>query len=132
MKAVCLLTLSFCVYAAFQSSCKKQTSIPNCGCDGQREDSFSYVNGAIYYESINYFTRRPEYVLEYFKGTDVDYYYVCDTTFPALQSLMDTNRIISHQVTFSGAVENFCTNDTLGNIVGDSAYYIRLSDLTLY
>jgi hypothetical protein len=107
MKYLLCFVIIFTVSTSFLE-CKKSKA-QSCGCDSPIMETYNSVIGKLSYNA---------YLKQYFilgGGNSIDgrENYICDTSFPGLQPFLDSARIFSPTVTFSGQVRNFCFSDTL-------------------
>lgn len=131
MKSMLLLFIaSIAIITITNSGCHKSNSNPDCGCDSQPLQSITNISGILSYStrgSSPYNTIQKQYVITTGVPGLLSDYFVCDTSFFQLQSIIDTNRNIVYPVVFSGTVKKFCSNDTL--IYLDFNYNIQLTNI---
>lgn len=98
-KAGCCLFI-FCLFF-WLASCKKKA--PDCGCAAPNIDTLTNVPGAL---SYNKSIGKYEIITEGF-GDEIDNY-ICNTDFSALRDKLDSAKITTIHVKFSGFVKAYC------------------------
>jgi hypothetical protein len=99
-------------------SCKKRAA-SDCGCDSQPIQSINEWKGYLFFNA-------PEKKYEVEIGsTD---YFICNTSFAQMKSIIDTNQNIMYPVIFSGNVNKFCVPDSIAGYI-DMRYNIKLTNI---
>ena len=116
--------------------CKKHSShnSPTCGCGSPVVQTLTDTGGNLQFETFNYFSNQPQYIVATGAGDFITSYYVCDTTGAIgeqLHTIVDTNRNNIYHVIFEGKVEKFCYGDSIGNLGGDTTFNIQLTSITI-
>jgi hypothetical protein len=116
-------------------ACKKRDSpslpkTPDCGCDSPVIDTLIGINANLYYDT-NSLVKPIQYQLIAGTPGAQRIFFVCDSNFQQLQSIVDTNRNAIYRVVFSGYERIFCNIDTIG-WAGASPWNIELTNLTIY
>jgi hypothetical protein len=115
---------------ALAISCHKSNSKPDCGCDSPPLQNITNISGSLSYSSKGtspYNTTQKQYVITTGVPGLLSDYFICDTSFSQLQSIIDTNRNIKYPVIFSDTVKKFCSSDTLFYL--DFNYNIQLTNI---
>ncbi|MBS1620394.1 MAG: hypothetical protein JST10_09100 [Bacteroidetes bacterium] len=117
MKSMLLLFIgSIAIITITNSGCTKSNANNGCGCDSQPLQNITNILGSLSYSTKGtspYNTTQKQYVITTGVPGLLSDYFVCDSSFLQLQSIIDTNRNIVYPVIFSGAVKKFCSSDTL-------------------
>jgi hypothetical protein len=114
--------------------CKKHDSpsppkTPECGCDSPVIDTLIGINANLYYDT-NSLVKPIQFQLIAGTPGAQRIFFVCDSNFQQLQSIIDTNRNAIYHVVFPGYERVFCSTDTIG-WAGASPWNIKLTNLTI-
>lgn len=104
-------------------SCNKSKSKPDCGCNSAAIESAQEWKGYLFFDSS-----QKRFKIQIGVPGLYSNYFICDTTFPELHSIIDSNRILKYYVLFSGNATKFCVPDTIVGYI-DKVYNISLTNL---
>lgn len=105
-------------------SCHKSNINKDCGCNSQTIQTINEWKGYLFFDNT-----QKKYEVQIGSPGGSANYFICDTTFPQLQSIIDTNRAITYNVIFSGNVKKFCVPDSIVAYISQM-YDIELTNLT--
>lgn len=105
------------------TACHKNTNNKACGCDTPTIQTIDQSNGNLFYNN-----NQKKYEIQIGAPGGAANYFICDSTFPQLHSIIDTNRALTYQVAFSGNIKTFCVPDSVAGYI-DQMYNIELTKI---
>jgi hypothetical protein len=120
----------FSIITIISFNCCKSSKNADCGCNSDSLQSVENIIGNLSYSTIGtspYNTTQKQYVITTGVAGLRSDYFICDTSFLQLRSIIDTNRNITYPVIFSGTINKFCKSDTLFYL--DFPYNIHLTNI---
>jgi hypothetical protein len=106
------------------SGCHKSESLPDCGCGSDTIQTINEWKGYLFFNRT-----QKHYEIQIGVPGLFSNYFICDSTFRQLHSIIDVNRDSTYPVIFSGRVSTFCVPDSVAGYT-EQMYNVKLINLT--